>query len=213
MEQVKKYSTAVQAFIDKYHFLPGDMPDAGKSLPGCSGQGGGDCNPYPATAGDGIVGNLDLSKSWKAQAKRQTTVPATSAADESVLFWSHLYKTDLISGVTDDGITGNKSIAFGATNPAAKIGGGFIVGHLDGKPLPLALSPRSSGIKGTVVLLVSDEVLLGGAELNEADKQLLLPLYAAQLDRKMDDGRSDTGYVQAYGSPDCFYSKKNETFF
>ncbi|MEZ0259941.1 MAG: hypothetical protein ACAH80_02970 [Alphaproteobacteria bacterium] len=210
--QVKSYNDAVQSFRDKYNALPGDMAEAGKILPGCTGDNGADCNPHAATAGDRIVGRIDLSKSWKEQANAKTHVPAVSAADESVLFWSHLRKAELIAGIAES-VADGVPFAFGVTHPAARIGGGFIVGHLDGSPLPKSLAPKYSGIKGTSLLLVSDEVLRGEAEMNEAEKQAITPLRAGQIDRKLDDGRTGTGYVQAYGSPDCFYSKKSETLY
>lgn len=203
VSQVKTYLDATRAFKEMYHALPGDMPDAGKFLTGCTGKNGADCNPHPDSAGDGIVGNLDLSKSWKAQISGQTHVPAASAMDETVLFWTHLLLANTIGGVTDASLKSTKYQS-GITHPEAKLGGVFVAATLDGLPFPKPLSPKSTGIKGLAVIQVSDAALRGEVELNDVGQQPLTPLRAAQIDRNIDDGRAGTGLVQAYGSPDCF---------
>lgn len=207
--QINWYKEAVKKFYDSYHALPGDLADAGNQLAVCTGTNGSDCNPSPASAGDNIIGSPDFIKTIKSLAGGRVTVPAASAADEAVLFWTHLLKAKLISDVTEDGMKNASPFAIGTTFPLAKIGGGLIVGYSDGTPLPKSLSPANDGLSGTVLVQISDEVLQGKTEMNESDKQALLPIKAAQIDRRMDDGRPDSGEVQAYGAPECFMIAKD----
>ena len=215
--QVKEYESAVTSFRDAYGAFPGDFANAGKALKGCTGIDGSDCNPFSSSAGDNIIGTKDFAKNWKSQVTDKTNVPAISAADETILFWAHLRLAGFLNTpadkVNNDGINKGSPIAFGTTNPAARIGGGFIVGYADGTPLPLSLAPKNQGMAGTVIELVSSDALNGKAELNAPEEQPLQPNFAAQMDQKMDDGRAATGFVQAYGSPRCFSSDKNETLW
>lgn len=185
-----------------YGGLPGDIANAESKLVDC-----GKCNPPSASAGDGIIGDKEFGRTLKPQVIGKTHVPADTAADETILFWNHLLNTNFIGGVTNDGPKDGTEIAFGITMPEAKTGGGFIVGHSEGGPWPKSLSPYSTGFEGTILVQISPAVLQGKAELNETNKQPLAPLRAAQIDRKMDDGRPGTGYVQAYGAPGCFAGK------
>ena len=144
----------------------------------------------------------------------KTHVPAISVGDETILFWTHLLKARLLSNayVTDTGTVDGAPIEFGTVLPVAKSGGGFIVGHADGGPFAAAPPPIDGGLKGTILVQISNAVLHGDAELDESDKQALTPLDAARLDRKMDDGRPLTGYVRAYGAPGCFTGLQNSLY-
>lgn len=204
--QVKSIEAAVTTFRDTYNAFPGDMANAGDVFRGCPGEKGKDCNPAAATANNSIIGDPDFaSLGFKPQKTGKTQVPAESAADETILFWSHLLKTDLISGVTEAGLKTGSPIAFKETMPAARIGGGLIVGYSNGAPLPKSLSPSNNpSPPGTVLVLVSDEALGGKVAMNAENAQVLTPKRAALVDRKMDDGKPHSGFVQAYGSPYCF---------
>lgn len=198
ISQIKAYEAAVTTFRDGFNAFPGDIPDA-SVLRNCES---GACNPHPKTAGDNIIGSPDFFRTLKPQISK-TTVPANSAYDETTLFWMHLLKADLISGVTEDGLKNDTAFAWGITHPKAKIGGGFIVGYADGEPLPKYLSPFNTGMKGTILVQLSKPD--GSIEPNAPGQQPISPAKAAQIDRKMDDGKPDTGFVQAYGSPYCFF--------
>jgi hypothetical protein len=47
------------------------------------------------------------------------------------------------------------------------------------------------------------------ASMTVAGQQPMTPARAAQIDRKMDDGRATSGYVQAYGAAACFNGVNN----
>jgi prepilin-type N-terminal cleavage/methylation domain-containing protein len=211
--QVKSYSAAVTTFKDMYQATPGDMLNAGTRLVGCPPAGTGvGCNPKVtgtanADAGDGIVGDGAWSTGGTFAAPTTTKTGGTGGAGdvsgETYLFWSHLLLANLIGGITTDGLNTATPFAFDVTQPSAKIGGGFIVGYDTGVvPKMVTFQPANTGLSGTILAQVSDPK----AALPSVSGQMpLAPLRAAQIDRKMDDGRPATGYVQAYGiDASCF---------
>ncbi len=192
MAQVKAIEAAVTTFQDTYSGIPGDLVTAPTRVPNC-----GNCGLAVAvTAGDGIVG-LDT---WDMSALQSASFAGGPTAgnvnNETLLFWVHLAHANLVSGVTDDGIT---SIApsFGGSLPAARVGGGFIVGYanttatavIPGRPVPESLT-------GTSLALVPNPSAPLGAVVGT---NVLTPILAGQMDRKMDDGIPATGFVQSYG--------------
>jgi hypothetical protein len=209
--QFYDYARGVAQFKSIYNAFPGDMCVAGTIIPGCTGAEGRDCNPSPASCGNGIIGDKNFAKTWKSQITGQTTVPAATAADETVLFWSHLCLSRVIECGLMGGIRNGTPVNWGKTNPAAKLRGGFIVGYSDGTPVPPSLAPAHSALKENVLLLVSTKALHGIVQLNEPDEQALTAREAMMMDRKADDGAANTGELQAYGAPRCFYAQARET--
>jgi len=204
VSQVKSYSAAVTTFKDMYQATPGDMLNAGTRLVGCPPAGTGvACNPAAATAGNNIVGLDTWSTAWGAPGITATTTTAPTNVDaERYLFWAHLLLANLIGGINADGLSTAQTFSFGITNPEAKVGGGFIVGYDTGIIGPGSLQPANTGLSGTILVQTSSAI----AALSTTSGGLpLAPLRAAQLDRKMDDGRPATGYVQAFGvGASCF---------
>lgn len=189
--QVRSYEAAATTFRDSFGSLPGDMPGAATRLPGCNSA----CNPSAATAGNSIIGlaNWTDATAWPMQAISPTSVNAVPQV-ETTLFWKHLLHADLIAGVQPAVLTYVNG-QWGVTHPAARINGGFIVGFADG------VNPPPGGVAGTnpsgLVLAITTspnddlDVTVGIKPMTAAK--------AAQIDRKMDDGRPSSGYVQAYG--------------
>lgn len=218
VSQVKAFEAAVTTFRDSYKAYPGDFPEAGKYIPHCTGPEGADCNPFPATAGDKSVGSPNFGKTWASQVTDKTHVPAISANDETVLFWAHLLLADLISGVTASGIKDGQQIDWDTTHPRVRLyresdkstnESGFIVGSVNEASLPWTMVDKGDQkMKGLVVMIVTTPILSGKGDLVTADQQPMSPSRAAQIDRKMDDGRPGAGYVQAYGAPTCIYDKE-----
>jgi hypothetical protein len=212
---VKKIQDGIERFQEKYHYLPGDLPNAGKLLPDCSGNDGSDCNPWPATAGDGIVGEPEFDKTWESPIKGRITIPVKTAAGETALFWKHLCLSGFYCFRRVDDIKNGAPTLFSSTSPAAPFALrtiGFIVGYSGGNPLPKAFSPKSDGLKGTILILESWQILHGYYAMNEPGQQALTPREAAMLDRAMDNGIPDSGSIQGYGAPNCFI-QKGEIFF
>ncbi len=207
VKQVMSYEAAVTTFRDAFQSYPGDMPSAGERLVGCTGFQGKNCNPYSAEAGNNIIGNPAFGLTLEPPVIGQVRVPAKSMEDETVLFWAHLFFANLITGVDGSGINPDAPVTFGTVFPAAETGGGFIAGYWNGAPLSISLAPANKGMKGTVLVLISDEVLRG-SPLNKVGHQALSPQDAKAIDRRMDDGYPNSGFVQAYGSSRCFHEQK-----
>ncbi len=200
--QVKSYEAAVTTFRDAFNAVPGDMPNTVNRLPGCTAV----CEPVggAGNAGNGIVGPTDwASGGWTAQmtAALNGVEPAAVGA-ETQLFWVHLLKADLIAGVTDSPLRAGGRLAWGDSHPAGRIGGGFVAGFGDGEIGVGSAAAAGSGVSGMVVALVQNIDVTPTAT---AGVNPLTPARAAQIDRRIDDGRPSTGYVQAYGlTTSCF---------
>jgi prepilin-type N-terminal cleavage/methylation domain-containing protein len=213
VSQIKGYSAAMTTFKDMYQAVPGDMLSAGTRLVGCPGASGLACNPFgtggaaTGDAGDGIIGANNWSTAWGAPGTTSTggTAGGLGIDDERYLFWSHLLLANLIGGITTDGLNSVKAFALETTHPSAKVGGGFIAGYGTGLNGPGAASqPANTGLSGTLLVMINDPKK---ALLTATGTLPLPPLRAAQIDRKMDDGRPATGSVQAYGvDASCFTS-------
>lgn len=203
ISQVQGIKSAVTVFRDKYNALPGDFREADTRLPGCL-----NCVPAATTwwFGDGIVGDLNWGSGvphWKAQLPAGgMNVPPSAVGDETQLFWMHLLKAGLISGISDESLSGAVP-QWGVTHPEAKIGGGFVVGQGDGTVLNIAQTmnalPGLSGLMLQLWALPNTPALTAmpvcGATGGPAC--VLTAFQAAKIDRKMDDGNPAVGIVQA----------------
>lgn len=194
--QVRSYEAATTTFRDSYNAFPGDMPNAQNRVPNCPAA----CDPAPGAglAGNSIIGDPGWGTGGFVAQVAATGMPLTPAAagDETQLYWIHLLQADLISGITDKAIRVVTPPAWGETHPAAKSGGGFVVGFGDGTA-GLGMPTGTIGPAGTVLLLTTSA---SDTPTTTAGIQTLSPSRAAQIDRKMDDGKPTAGFVQAYGS-------------
>ncbi len=206
--QMQAYQTAVIAFRDAFKALPGDMRNAEDRIPHCNAN----CAPHPDNSNDNIIGDPDWSDGWAAQAGITVNLPAASVSDETVLFWAHLTLSDLIGGVNNAAIrSGSERVAWTHTHPAAPIGGGFVVGFVNGQPTPgdprfvdpadpLALGPR-----GLVFMIVNSPISGNTAQLSQGAEQVMSVNMAALIDGKIDDGYPHSGRVRGYGlTAACF---------
>lgn len=204
VSQMMSYGTATALFVDRHDALPGDLKGAGSKIPGCPDTAACEADPSAATTGDGkigIPGGIALGQTEQSAPERETQ-----------LFWTHLYLSDLIIGITDTAVSGTPpAIAWGQSHPAAPVGGGFHVKDADGgitTALP-GWPPGANQPSGTFLVLQS----VIDADLFPAppDQQTLTPLDAAWIDRKLDDGNPLRGHVLGYGTtgsvftgPGCF---------
>lgn len=178
--QVRSYEAAVTTFGDMYSAVPGDMANADTRLPNCG-------TPSCLATGVGTVGDNTVG------APGGIATAQAANADEATRFWLHLSRANLISGVTDAALTGGTS-AWGETHPSARIAGGFHAKDGDGS----ADATWGGGTLPTGLTLVLQDGVTGTPGVTQG-QQVLSPLRAAQIDRKMDDGQSSSGYVRGYG--------------
>lgn len=189
MAQVKAIEAATTTFRDTYGAMPGDMSNGEVRIAGCTNA----CRNVLATAGDGAIGAVGWDLSVTQSATIPVAGPLGNVAQETVLFWAELSLGGLLSGVTLDGINNPVAASFGGSHPAARIGGGFVVGNA-GTPAGAALTLTT--LSGTVVEMLTAPSVIPNIT---ASNGLFDPSIAAQMDRKVDDGLPLTGAVQAWG--------------
>jgi hypothetical protein len=97
---------------------------------------------------------------------------------------------DLISGVNPSAIPA--SPVFGKTHPSSPFGGGFMT------VFGMHVTDSKAGL-----WLVLSNTLTGTTAYLPSAQNVLTPARAAQIDRKMDDGRPDAGYVQSPDNGTC----------
>ncbi len=191
--QFKSYEAAVTAFKDIYDALPGDgMTDAENRIPGCNAN----CNTSDNyRAKNGIINsNLFEESLWSLNA---LPLPPPDESSEGILFWLHLLKANLITGMSDAALTDPTKTGVGYVLPPAKIAYGYLAGQspnwypglLDWNYIVLVGPP--TGDDGTASYY-NDHASTG-------DKAVT-PARAAQIDRKMDDGKPLTGSVASYSN-------------
>lgn len=170
VQQVKAYQGAMVTFRDTYSALPGDISNATRRLPGCDAASfcvNGDAN--------GIVGAIQAS----ALDSNQTGAAAPRV--ETSMFWKHLALSRLISGIQPNA---DPSVAeFGYTHPASKLNGGFVVGTKTDNSAP---NHFAQGILLKIALR---------PQATYGTPRALSGFEAALVDRKMDDGLPNTGFV------------------
>ena len=200
--QVRSYEAATTTFRDSFAAIPGDMNNAATRITGCDIS----CNPFVSavagapTAGDSMVGSptwASTAPGWATQtpAAMATTTAQTTNMAETVLFWRHLSLADLIAGISS-----SANIAWGDSHPQARIGGGFIVGQGNGTIAPGSSGAAGTGPSGMVLALVQAPNSGTTANMILSGQQPMSASRAAQIDRKMDDGRPAGGFVQGYGT-------------
>lgn len=169
--QVQAYKAAIYTFRDRFDQFPGDMPVATYRLPSCTAD-----NFCYNGNGNGIIGNLIGGWGWAGDGD-------ATVESENTQFWKHLALADLISGVNP----ASSVPAWGKTHPASKFAGGFFA---------LTIS-QAGGRNGMQVRM---QPAVTGSYGSDAGSNSIAPRDAAIIDRKMDDGKPDTGSVTAYGS-------------
>lgn len=114
---------------------------------------------------------------------------APTLADEGAFFFNHMRVTDLVTG-----FDGAATLQFGAAIPTAEIGGGYMVGH------------SSTGVTNFTAteMRPGHYIVLTGRLADSADGTgILTASQAARIDRKMDDGRSNSGAVVSETTANC----------
>jgi len=166
---IKAYETAATSFRTSYGALPGDITDPGARLPNCTTA---PCN----TGGDGdgylILVGSSYTGGW-------------TYGTETSNFWLHLAKTNFIAGI-DPNYTGTPR-QYGVDAPESPLGGGFRV-----QSFTTTLS-ASAMQNQTLLEIIKDFNTASTSNL------IVTPAQAAQIDRKLDDGKANAGDVFAYG--------------
>lgn len=178
--QIKAYQAAMLSFQDRYDQFPGDFSVALTRVPGCTTD-----NYCSNGDGNSRVGNYYTGTAI-GTIQTGTAVPAVETSN----YWKHLAMADLISGVNPS--ANPASPVFGKTHPSSPFGGGFMT----------VFGMHVTGSKAGLWLVLSN-TLTGTTAYLPSAQNVLTPARAAQIDRKMDDGRPDAGYVQSPDNGTC----------
>lgn len=199
--QVKGYSAALSTFRDIYGATPGDMSNASRRIVGCTTN----CDAAivagtDGTANDGKVGNLStnylnasMGLLMASQADPLAAPPVTVEA-ETQLFWVHLMQANLINGISPTSFKESAPLEWNVTNPAAKIGGGFIIGEAP-----------PTGLFALIASSPTAEYMTNGRQFSGSGTGVMSPTRARQIDTKMDDGNPLQGDVVSTMSEECIF--------
>ena len=168
ISQIERYNASVNAFRDKYRYVPGDIPTTAADNFGFVGRAG--------TAGSGD-GNTLLEGG---------AANATVLDGETALFWRDLYDAQLIENnftvATDAAVTCANPDACKAFMPDAKMGrGNFITVY-------------SQTGKNFFQIIGLDDVTAAAY----TERLAMSPQEAFNIDAKIDDSLPLTGGVRAY---------------
>ncbi len=188
--QVNSYIASTAAFRDKYGGTAGDMVNAQQRLPNCNATIfclNGD--------GDSQIGILRGSGTDHLSDQSGDTVPTV----ETTMYWKHLLLAGFVSGTNPSSNPADPE--WGVTHPSASIGGGFNV-----------LQANDNGDRMYGIWIRLQNQSKGNIPFGISGVHPMTPIRAAMVDRKMDDGASNTGNVQseAAGS-DCDRSGDYDT--
>jgi prepilin-type N-terminal cleavage/methylation domain-containing protein len=167
---LKNTDAAINGFLDKYAGLPGDIATPNTRI--------GNCTTAPCNRAGNVNSRIEQSAG-----SNPATFPVANT--ESGAMFPQLAAADMISG-----INGTGGAVFGGIYPALKIGGGMWVSYLStitGPPTNLAANRHYASMNGVAGNITATNGVMTG-------------LQAAQIDRKIDDGRPNTGTVQTVGT-------------
>jgi prepilin-type N-terminal cleavage/methylation domain-containing protein len=184
ISEIKAYQAAMITFRDAYGGIPGDILNARARITNCTAAtncANGDGNSMVGL-GSWYAANNGSLPNW------QTNL---MGAPETVQFWKHLALADLITGINIASPTTTTSQAWGQTHPASSLRGGYEL-YYD--------NITTYDVSGPFLRLsntgVSSSPNIGADGTSPAS-----PREAAMIDRKMDDGIANSGFVRSnYGT-------------
>ena len=184
INEIRGYQSAMHSFRDTYSAMPGDMANATDRLAGCEAGAANFCSDGN---GNSLVGEIQTNGNNAAD---------VSGDNENTQFWKHLALADLITGIQTNADPDDP--AWGESHPASSLRGGYQVYYA-------VLGGGNSNFNGHFLRLQNN--VTGSAGVNQNGAGPISPQQLAQIDRKMDDGRPNTGTVMGDdgvgGASDC----------
>ncbi len=201
ISSLKGYDGALQTYLDKYNAIPGDHLTATIQVPNCNDPSyycaNGDGNRVIASAGFGTD-----SYNWQST----MALNASPIPQEATQLWKHLALADIVSGIQTN--ANPTEPEWGKTHPASPLGGGYEIYY----DAVTTIGGGPGGGTGSInVIRLSISGLSDGPWEN-----LMTPRMAGMIDRKLDDGAPNTGYVAMnYGTTtdDCKVNVSGEVTY
>lgn len=176
---MKGYLAAQTTFVDTYGAMPGDMANADVRLKGCTAAN--DCAPGN---GNSIVGTLFQNFTANGGVPDLNSGGVGSANQENTQYWKHLALANLITGINPAANTTNP--VWGETNPASPVSGGYTIAYWNYTSEPPIV------VNGHAIFLTRDT---GEFAATTSGLGVVTAKAAANVDRKLDDGRPYTGSI------------------
>ncbi len=174
--QVKGYQGAVNVYTDKYNALPGDDRSATTKLAGCNAA-----NFCINGDGNGRIGATTTNYSRDDQSASSSLPDA-----ETTMFWKHLALADMIEGI--DVSSNPVTPVWGVTHPVCKGCGGFHVAYVN--------ETAAENFAIGHYLILRRPVTGDPHPVNPGDGAVS-PLWAYEIDNKIDDSNAKTGFVRS----------------
>lgn len=173
--QVQSYQQAFKVFQETYRFIPGDMPAAQTVLPNCT-------SVTNCTNGNG---NAYIGDDTRLAFDAIDTLPIS----ENVQAWKHMALAGLVSGV--DPTSPNNG--WGTSHPGSPFGGGYHLYEIK-TDVMMIFWPDASMYSGRMLTL---QRRADGGRGGLHGARIMTPGNASLIDRKIDDGQADSGFVKA----------------
>lgn len=188
ISEVKGFQATMNAFLDTYGAMPGDMANATARISGCAVGNTNFCgngNGNSLIGGTGAAADMGMIPAWQMGAVNVTSEPAQ--------FFKHLALADLITGVDPT----SNVLAWGETFPASSMRGGYTITYTScagGGGLPGACAASPGGL-----VLRLQNTLTGANAEGTWGQAPLNPIEMRRIDEKLDDGIPYTGWVRSIG--------------
>ncbi|MFW0778013.1 MAG: type II secretion system protein [Rickettsiales bacterium] len=176
--QYEKYNAAINTFRTKYNGMPGDLVAAQAAA-------------FGIYQGSGTTGLGDGNGLITDTAATNINAPV----GETLIFWRHLTDANLTDGSFGTALTASTAQAAAGSNAP----GDFVPGTKIGRGT-YWLAGSSAGLN--YYGLVGLSAITGGAAATATyvDTFALTPIESFNIDSKLDDGKPNTGIVQARGT-------------
>jgi len=181
-----KYDAAVCAFKTKYNAIPGDLPPSTSTAFGFAARIGGKFN------GDSNGAIEDMFLMFDAD-----TLDAfgNSFTGESILFWNDLATAQLLNH-TFDMLDATINTDHKRMFPPTRIGKGYVFAFSDNGAYSSAI-PQLGGLSYVTLTIDDSMTLFNFFGSGSTDIRPFSRIEAYAIDRKTDDGRSNSGGVRA----------------
>lgn len=184
--QIKAVESGVSTFRDRFAAYPGDISSPDTRIPNCATTTlcGATVAVADGTQGNGIIENTG---------KVSNPGIAGGSGTETGKAFVQLGAAGMIGGVQSNAGS-SATLAGGITNPETPLGGSWVIGSSAGSATGMVVP---AGLPAGVYIASTP---LPSAAIPTGDAQMMTPVQAANIDRKVDDGQPGTGIVRAIGN-------------
>jgi len=174
----QRYANAIKLFKEKYHELPGDLPNTPSSWSATNGNG------------DSFIGDNSLA-----------AAAAQTANQEPLLAWQHLSSSGFVDGAyTGAVVSGNLSVGTNVPKGALD-GSAYYIRYA----APNSTTASYEARYGHTIIIgkVASSATMTDDTTSPPTDGIFTPIDAETVDKKIDDGKPGMGDVLAFKATDC----------